>query len=309
MSARPPARPAPRLVHLLGWRPRLPFSRRVSRLRCLALASPPPCAAIPATSPACTAKPRARVAAYTGDNAFYRHGDLRVSANHRSSHADGTPFLWLGDTAWNATWKSTAAHEQDVIRARVSALCPPHRDHRHGRAQQHEKPARRPRAFPRRRHAQCPFLARPRREARLRQRPRPPPVSRPPGRVSGSSPSGFGTSSAHPPCAHALRRQPLRRAYGRVLAQHGSALERLKRRDRHPPPRALTTRPSSPSIQEPTTETIKRYHDAPYADFTGLQSGHRSGNVALTYQGAREWTLELWQRPPGGARHQSRSDV
>lgn len=41
------------------------------------------------------------VAPYTGDNPLLRHGPLRVSADHRRlEHADGTPFLWLGDTWW-----------------------------------------------------------------------------------------------------------------------------------------------------------------------------------------------------------------
>lgn len=39
---------------------------------------------------------------YVGDNPLYRHGSLQVSANGRYlQHADGTPFFWLGDTAWN----------------------------------------------------------------------------------------------------------------------------------------------------------------------------------------------------------------
>ena len=42
-----------------------------------------------------------RVAAYTGDNPLLKHGFLRVSADKRHfEHADGTPFLWLGDTWW-----------------------------------------------------------------------------------------------------------------------------------------------------------------------------------------------------------------
>ena len=41
------------------------------------------------------------VTAYTGDNPLLKHGFLRVSANKRHfEHADGTPFLWLGDTWW-----------------------------------------------------------------------------------------------------------------------------------------------------------------------------------------------------------------
>jgi len=42
-----------------------------------------------------------QVGPYTGDNPLYAHGPLRVSADRRHlEHADGTPFLWLGDTWW-----------------------------------------------------------------------------------------------------------------------------------------------------------------------------------------------------------------
>jgi len=41
------------------------------------------------------------VAPYTGENPLYRHGAVRVAADHRHfEHADGTPFFWLGDTWW-----------------------------------------------------------------------------------------------------------------------------------------------------------------------------------------------------------------
>ncbi len=41
------------------------------------------------------------VTPYAGDNPFYKHGPIRVAANHRYlEHADGTPFFWLGDTWW-----------------------------------------------------------------------------------------------------------------------------------------------------------------------------------------------------------------
>ena len=61
-----------------------------------------------------------RVSAYTGDNPWYRHGDLRVSADRRYLvHADGTPFLWLGDTGWNVAWKSTVADWQHYVDTRA----------------------------------------------------------------------------------------------------------------------------------------------------------------------------------------------
>jgi len=41
------------------------------------------------------------VAAQDGPSVDFRHGDLKVSENKRFLvHADGTPFFWLGDTAW-----------------------------------------------------------------------------------------------------------------------------------------------------------------------------------------------------------------
>lgn len=45
---------------------------------------------------------------YHGSNPLYRHGALRVSKNRRYlEHADGTPFFWMGDTAWNGLIKSS----------------------------------------------------------------------------------------------------------------------------------------------------------------------------------------------------------
>ncbi len=41
------------------------------------------------------------VVPYRGTNRLYHHGPLRVATDRRHlEHADGTPFLWLGDTWW-----------------------------------------------------------------------------------------------------------------------------------------------------------------------------------------------------------------
>ncbi len=38
---------------------------------------------------------------YAGDNPLYRHGAVRLSKDRRYLvQDDGTPFFWLGDTAW-----------------------------------------------------------------------------------------------------------------------------------------------------------------------------------------------------------------
>lgn len=42
-----------------------------------------------------------RVTTYDGDNPLYKRGPLKIAADHRHfQQADGTPFLWLGDTWW-----------------------------------------------------------------------------------------------------------------------------------------------------------------------------------------------------------------
>ncbi|OPZ31399.1 MAG: putative endoglucanase [Lentisphaerae bacterium ADurb.BinA184] len=42
-----------------------------------------------------------RVVEYEGGNPLYRHGGVHVAADRRHfAHADGTPFLWVGDTWW-----------------------------------------------------------------------------------------------------------------------------------------------------------------------------------------------------------------
>jgi len=56
----------------------------------------------------------------SGATRFDQHGPLRVAANRRFlEHADGTPFLWLADTAWSGPLRSTAAEWAHYLRERV----------------------------------------------------------------------------------------------------------------------------------------------------------------------------------------------
>jgi hypothetical protein len=55
----------------------------------------------PANAPLREAAGTLRVMPSTGENPMLEHGFLRVAADKRHfEHADGTPFLWLGDTWW-----------------------------------------------------------------------------------------------------------------------------------------------------------------------------------------------------------------
>ncbi len=68
-----------------------------------------------------------QVTPYQGDNPLCRKGYLRVKPGQRYlSHADGTPFLWIGDTAWaapmNASFEQWQAYVQDRRDKRFTVL-------------------------------------------------------------------------------------------------------------------------------------------------------------------------------------------
>ena len=63
------------------------------------------------------------VAAYSGSNPLCQHGNLRAGDNHRFlAHADGTPFLWIGDTPWAAPMNSSLEDWQTYLRDRRNKL-------------------------------------------------------------------------------------------------------------------------------------------------------------------------------------------
>lgn len=50
--------------------------------------------------------------AYTGNNPVYQRGTLRVSDDQTHLvHADGTPFFWMADTAWNGVLRSQSVDD------------------------------------------------------------------------------------------------------------------------------------------------------------------------------------------------------
>ena len=56
---------------------------------------------------------------YTGNNEFTRHGLLKMSEGRRNViHADGTPFLMIGDTPWALPWRGTVKSVADYAKNR-----------------------------------------------------------------------------------------------------------------------------------------------------------------------------------------------
>jgi hypothetical protein len=61
------------------------------------------------------------VRAFAGDHPLYAHGFLEVARGGRHlAHRDGTPFLWMGDTAWDAPVSATAGDWEEYLRDRVA---------------------------------------------------------------------------------------------------------------------------------------------------------------------------------------------
>lgn len=55
-----------------------------------------------------------------GSTAFERHGPVQLSKNRRYlEHADGTPFFWLADTAWNGPLRATQEQWEYFLVERV----------------------------------------------------------------------------------------------------------------------------------------------------------------------------------------------
>lgn len=56
---------------------------------------------------------------YSGDNPLYTHGSLRVATDGTHlEHADGTPFFWMGDTAWNGVIRAAADDWERYLQTR-----------------------------------------------------------------------------------------------------------------------------------------------------------------------------------------------
>ncbi|MCC6395351.1 MAG: DUF4038 domain-containing protein [Bryobacterales bacterium] len=61
-----------------------------------------------------------RCVRYTGSNPLYRRGAVGVSADRRHfRQADGTPWFWLSDTAWNGVMKADAGNWEVYLKDRV----------------------------------------------------------------------------------------------------------------------------------------------------------------------------------------------
>lgn len=232
-----------------------------------------------------------RVSPYRGVNPLHRHGALRVSVSRRHlEHADGTPFLWLGDTAWNVAVKSTPAEWQEYVDTRVRQRFSVLQVIATGLGTRTRTTAGPP-----------PFLPDGTPDPRVwRDLDDKVAYANEQGLVVlltgvGRSYAGF----AEPQRSPAFARYVAGRFAAHSVIWSASMDQRFDPQNDEAGARLRTLAPQLVT-QHPGThfDTIKQYHDAPYADFCGLQSGHHNGNIDRAYAAARAWTLELWQREP-----------
>ncbi|MHB8520340.1 MAG: apiosidase-like domain-containing protein [Limisphaerales bacterium] len=239
------------------------------------------------------------VTPYRGDNPLYRHGFLRVSDNRRYlCQADGTPFLWMGDTAWVGPMKSTEADWETYLADRVSkhftviqigpapwwagkqnaAGTPPFI----GDGIRRLNPA-----F---------WQAYERRVQRANER--------------GLFVLMVGVmepTTRYPTAADArlFARQIAARLYGNFVAfspsfdsgyrELGNEVGAAIRDATHV--HLITEHPGTTTGQ-PVNTIAEAYFDQPYLDFAGDQTGHNSGRVELCARQAIEWNLHLYHREP-----------
>lgn len=233
------------------------------------------------------------VTASTSHNPFYRCGDLRVSENRRYlMHADGTPFLWMGDTCWSAPWKATLDEWQFYIDTRAKQRFSVLQLVATGLFKTRNVSSA---------SGHLPFndnggpnhkfwddL-----ETKIA-------MANDRGLLVmvtglGNSPDGYGPQQN----SEAFARFIAARLAGhmvvlspsmdqRIDPQNDAAGERLKPLSRHL------------IAQHPGTHfpTALHYHDAVYTDVSSVQTGHHGGRLNQVYQAAVEWPLTLWNRQP-----------
>ncbi|MBI4909966.1 MAG: DUF4038 domain-containing protein [Acidobacteria bacterium] len=228
-----------------------------------------------------------RVERYSGPNPLYRHGFLRVSGNKRYlMHADGTPFLWMGDTAWyaaaNASTEEWRDYIDDRVRKRFSVIQIAALRARPGGPHYFQSDGAPNPAFwddldAKVKHANerglvilMIGLARP-----MNASERPVALKREFARhVVGRF---FGD--------HVIFSPNFDQAYDPVFDQQAEQLRSftgLHLLTQHP-----NTRAGQNEIYVPKS----------YLDFSGLQSGHNGGRLEDAYRAAREWALNLWRMP------------
>lgn len=232
-------------------------------------------------------------------NPLWRHGHLRVSDDRRYlCHADGTPFLWVGDTAWAGPMRSTDEEWEEYLADRLAK--------RFTLIQVGPAPTW---AGETDRAGNPPFLGEGIRQwnpafwqAYERKIQRANELGLAVMMVGLMEPTDRYPSSED---ACLFARNTVARLFGDCVVLSPSfdsgfmdLANEVGRATRDATEvHLITQHPGTPSGQA-TNTIIERYFDEPYLDFAGNQTGHNGGDRERCARQAMEWNLHLYQREP-----------
>lgn len=239
------------------------------------------------------------VSPYRGENPLYRRGFLKVSANRRYlTYGDGTPFLWMGDTAWAAPLRSTDEEWGRYLADRGAK--------RFTLIQVAPAPAW---AGETDRDGHVPFHD----QMQL--------LSNPPfwqafeRKIQRANEAGFvvllvglmEAVSRYPDslAAELFARHIVARLFGNFVifspsfdSNYLPLADEVGRITREATAvHLITQHPGTPS-REPTPTITMKYYDQPYLDIAGVQSGHNQANRERCAHHASEWMLHAYRHEP-----------
>ncbi|HPF02018.1 MAG TPA: DUF4038 domain-containing protein [Bacteroidales bacterium] len=237
-------------------------------------------------------KGKVEVLAYEGDNPLYRHGDLRVSEDKRYLvHADGKPFLWIGETGWRSLRSTSMEDWRHYIDTRSDQKFTVIQVSPKGVSKNPGKDLR-----------ETSFLS--------DRSPDPDYWSDLDSKIRYANEKGiiifmvgiskvwndeFKENPGNQDFASyfAGRMAPYMVIFSPSFDQvfiggNDTMAMELKKYTTH-----LVT-------QHPGTnyEANTKYRNSPYTDFCGMQSGHHGGRLERAYNAARQWTLDMWNGNP-----------
>jgi hypothetical protein len=239
------------------------------------------------------------VVPYAGANLLYQHGFLRVSDNKRYlTYADGTPFLWMGDTVWGAPLNAKVDDWDTYLDNRVAK----------GFSVVQIAPSSQW-AGSKDTLGNVPF------EDGDITHPNPQYWQEFERKVQRANEKGVAVLivglmepvSRYPKVADAqsFARYLAARLFGNFVIfspsfdspyiELGDAVGRAVRETTTV--HLITQHPNTPSGQA-TNVTAEQYFDKEYLDFSGDQSGHNGGNRERCATQAINWSLHLYQRTP-----------
>ncbi len=239
------------------------------------------------------------VSAYSGDNLLYRHGFLRVSDDRRYlTFGDGTPFLWIGDTAWAVPMRSSSEEWEQYIADRTSKhftviQVAPAPQWAGSTDRQGQKP------FTDKTCAQWNpvyWQSFERKSQRANE--------------SGLAVMLVGLMepvSRYPKSSEAclFARNIVARLFGNFVVFSPSfdsevmpLANDVGRTAREATSLHLITQHPGTPWNQPTPTFSDKYYDEPYLDFVGVQTGHNGGHLDWCAHHAIEWNLHLYRHEP-----------